>query len=861
MLSSISLLCGLAGSALAQGGLVTNPRNADDGSSQMASMPIDLTSMRNNRAFSMSPGDANFDGIHSGYPAEYLPDANLTYSGVRYHFPQYQPNGSDNVLAQGQTITPPKGRYFSIHMLAAAESAVATGYVNATYADNTTTSGPLLVDPFWSWPYPYGGDIIFPYYLTNTSVDYNRSMIYQTINWLDSTKELVSLQLPNVSTGAATGPGGAAEETRLHIFAVTMVPASGTGVQLEVQYSRSTQTWMEGTNKTQIVEVTVNNVGDDWVLSNHSVRVSVSASGVKTVSPAVINRLRPGDRAILQVGVVNTNDTSSGTIGSATVHISSTGNSVQSSPYTFNATYGIASYSPDYHSIYTHESPPWYNAAKYGIFIHWGPYSVPGWGNSGENESYAEWYWWSMNQGPGQSDGTYEYNLETYGPDHVYDDFFPNFTASAFDPKEWVDLFADAGAQYFVQVSKHHDGYALFDLPANITTRTSVAQPPHRNLLSELFSAAEKHHPNLHRATYFSLPEWFHPDYRPYGFGSWPGGNATNPYTNQILPYTGYVPLDDYISDLILPEMLTLADMGTEIMWCDIGGPNLTAEFAAEYYNTAALQGKQVLMDNRCGLPGDFDTPEYASYDAVQLRKWESNLGMDPYSYGYNRATPKASYLDPQGIVSSLVDIVSKNGNFLLDIGPRADGSILEIEKRNLRAAGEWIAEHGEAIFGTDYWFLTPSEGEDVRFTKNDEGFFILSLAPPNGSIVLESPVPYVEGDQVVVVGGGMDGVVVPTRLVERGPGNVGGKLEIMVSQEVRDADRYCWVFKIPYGGVAAANQTAGVGGGNSTTDGYGTPSQPAMQANGAASKVVGGAGGWRLMPLMVIASVLTLVL
>jgi alpha-L-fucosidase len=106
----------------------------------------------------------------------------------------------------------------------------------------------------------------------------------------------------------------------------------------------------------------------------------------------------------------------------------------------------------------------------------------------------------------------------TYGHDHVYDDFIADFTASAFDPKEWVDLFADAGAKYFVQVSKHHDGFAIFDLPANVTQRTSVVQPPHRNLLQELFDAAAQYQPQLHRATYFSLPQWFNPAYAPYGF-------------------------------------------------------------------------------------------------------------------------------------------------------------------------------------------------------------------------------------------------------------------------------------------------------------------------------------------------------
>jgi alpha-L-fucosidase len=138
--------------AIAQGGLVINPKNADDnasGSGGAESVPIDISSMFNNRAFAMTPGDADFDGIHSGYPAQFLPDANFTYSGVNYIFPQYKTAGDDNLLAQGQTITPPKGRYFAVHMLAAAETAVATGDINATYADNTTSSSPLLVDPFW----------------------------------------------------------------------------------------------------------------------------------------------------------------------------------------------------------------------------------------------------------------------------------------------------------------------------------------------------------------------------------------------------------------------------------------------------------------------------------------------------------------------------------------------------------------------------------------------------------------------------------------------------------------------------------------------------------------------------------------
>ncbi|EMR67102.1 putative glycoside hydrolase family 29 protein [Eutypa lata UCREL1] len=595
----------------------------------------------------------------------------------------------------------PRGRYSGAYMLAAAETAIATGFVNATYADGSESSRAVLVDPFWAWPYPYGGDIIFPYYLTSEEIDYNKSMIFQSVAWLDSTKELTSLRLPNVSSGSGSGPGGGEESTRLHIFSLSLLPADGEGLALGVQFARSTNMWFEGTNKTQIVEVAVNNVGTEWIYSNHSVELSVESAGLCTVKPGVIKRLRPGDQARVQIGVENADGVIEGTSGEATIIVSGDG---VKSQYTFNATFGISQYEPTYESIYQHETPQWFNDGKYGIFIHWGVYSVPAWGNSGERESYAEWYWWWLNLGAGDSIQVWEHHRDTYGENLVYDDFIPEFTASEFDPKEWVDLFVDAGAQYFVQTSKHHDGYALMDLPPSI-----------------------------------------------------------------------------------------LANMGTEIMWCDIGGPNMTAEFAAEYFNSKAQKGEQVMINNRCGVPGDFDTPEYARYSAVQRRKWESNLGLDPFSYGYNQATPDSAYLDPASIVTSLVDIVSKNGNFLLDIGPTANGTIIPVMKRNLRQAGEWINTHTEAIFNTTYWYVTPEEGQAVRFTQTTDAFYIITLYAPNDTLVLHSPVPYAPGDEVTVVGGNVSGTVVPSQLLDD------GALQLTISEEVKNADRYAWAFKIPF--------------------------------------------------------------
>lgn len=322
-----------------------------------------------------------------------MPPANFVYTGINYEFPTYKAAGSDNVLALGQEIKVPRAKYLSVLMLAASETGMASGTINATYADGSTGSAPVLVPAWWSWPFPTGGDLVFPYYLTNTSTNYNRSNIFQTVSWLDSSKELVFLTLPNVTSGSDTSsPGGAAIGTRLHIFALSMLPVPdqpSDGPRLEVQYARSTQKWFDGTNKTQIIEVLVNNVGSQFALRNNSVTLWVDSPGLETVTNGTLKRLRPGDQALVEIGVVNKKGVDAGSTGKATVVVSGTG--ISSTNYTFNATYGIRPYEPTYESVYAHEAPKWYNDAKYGIFIHWGIYSVPGWGNTGKNENYAEW--------------------------------------------------------------------------------------------------------------------------------------------------------------------------------------------------------------------------------------------------------------------------------------------------------------------------------------------------------------------------------------------------------------------------------------------------------------------------------------
>ncbi|RDW72240.1 alpha-L-fucosidase [Coleophoma crateriformis] len=752
-----------------------NPKYAKNVNTSIA-IPVNISCLYNNRAFAARPNDADMDGSGSGYPSSYMPPSSFIYSGINFNFPTYKKSGNDSIRASGETILVPSAKYFSTHLLVAAESgSLVEGYLNATYADGSTDSSPILV-PVWWYNYLFGGDIIFPFYYSKYGVDFNKSMIHLVSSKLDSSKDLVSLTLPDVSTG-------------IHVFSMSIWPSSNTkSSDIAVERARSTQKWIGDDEKTQIVEVIINNVGFEWIQGDNYLHVSIESAGYKTVEPVIIKRLKPGDQVIVNVGVVSAGE--AGITGKATVVIYGKNTHVT---YDFEATFGIVPYEASFGSVYSHESPEWFDNAKYGIFIHWGLYSIPAWGNSGENETYAEWYWWNMNAGPDTTDRTWEFNLDHYGPYHEYDEFMNEFTASAWDPREWVDLFADSGANYFVQTTKHHDGYALFDVSANATLRTSVAQPPYRNFLLELFDAADQYQPQLHKGTYFSLPEWFNPAYGPYGRERCPGKNATNPYTNQTLPYTGFVEVEDFLQDLMLPQMKSLAAMGTDIIWCDLGGANVSVEFAAPWFNTALSQNRQVVMNNRCGIPGDFDTPEYTTLKLPQARKWESNLGMDPYSYGYNRATTTSSYMNASSIVTTLVDIISKNGNLLLDIGPTGNGSIVVAEKENLLEAGIWIRSHGEAIYNTSYWFVTPGEGDSVRFTQTLDAFYIFLLEEPTETIMINSPVPYLAGDQITTIGGSLAGTAVTSKLLAN------GSLEIKVPKAIIAADKWTWVFKITF--------------------------------------------------------------
>ncbi|KAI3337988.1 alpha-L-fucosidase [Ustulina deusta] len=766
------------------------------------SIPIDISSSFNSKAFGTYPGEVSFDGLGQSYPAPdpgHTPYYTSRTTGIVYSFPGYTGEANpDNVVCAGQTLDIPEAAargVFSASFLVSGDKEFATvaGNVTFAYADGSASSYELRSLDWFSWLTLNRGEIVFPFRFTPAGVNWNTSHIFERTAPLLPGKTLRAVTLPDV----AGGNGG------MHVFAVSLW---GGNAAVAVQAVRPTQKWF-GVGE-QIVEVVVNNAGAGCVAGS-GVTVTLVGEGFATTKPGRLKRLCPGDQRVVKVGVT-------GSPGApVNVSVAIDGDADRQKIEFPDVEIGLTDWTPELDNLARHEAPEWFDGAKFGIFIHWGVYAVTGWGNSTPYESYAEWFWWYSTHHP-QADSSdfYDYRLRTYGPEWAYDDTFPDFTASRFDPKEWVDLFADAGAQYFVITTKHHDGFALFDT-GSTSNRSSTQYGPKRDLLRELFDAAATYQPSLRRGTYFSLPEWYNPDFGPYGFdqlpassvpgtNSWPGVLPRNPYTDAVEPYTGHVAVDDFIADVMLPQMRILAiDYATDIMWCDIGAANATAVFAAEWWAATRAADRQVTINSRCGVAqaADFDTPEYATFASAQARKWESNMGMDPYSYGYNAATADAAYMNASTLVRTLVDVVAKNGNLLLDVGPRADGTIVRPERDNLRAAGRWIRAHGEALFNTTFWFARSEvvgDGLDVRFTQTDDAFYVLFLEKPvvkNGVVGVPAPLPILKGDEVslLAVEGGED-------LAWDMSGGEGREvLNIKVKDALLDKDEFCWVFKIKY--------------------------------------------------------------
>lgn len=416
-------------------------------------------------------------------------------------------------------------------------------------------------------------------------------------------------------------------------------------------------------------------------------------------------------------------------------------------------------YTADPESLARHETPTWFEDAKLGFFIHWGPYSVPafappeGGGARDGSDVYAEWYWYEMNH---QGSPANRHHEEKYGADFPYDRFIDEWNADQFEPHEWLDLFSEGGAKYFVLVSKHHDGVALWD--SETTDRDTAALAPQRDFVRELFDAAEEY--PLKTGLYYSLAEWYHPR------GGWDPPRHSleegpvNPFTGAPVPYTGYTPVDDDVMDHQFPQMLELVDnFDPDLMWCDIGEhvPNNSLEFMAYYYNQAEnrTHPKEVAVNDRCGPElKDFTTREYRNQPVIDPSSWEATRGIGQ-SFGYNAEENVEDYLSDEELIRSFVDTVSKNGNLLLNIGPKADGSIPKIQADRVRSLGRWLDINGEAIYGSTYWQRAddPLSNVPVRYTVQDDALYVTALQWPGDRLTLSGNLPLRPATRITLLG------------------------------------------------------------------------------------------------------------
>jgi alpha-L-fucosidase len=400
-------------------------------------------------------------------------------------------------------------------------------------------------------------------------------------------------------------------------------------------------------------------------------------------------------------------------------------------------------------SLQDYRAPSWYEDGKFGIFVHWGVYAVPAYGN--------EWYARNMYV---SDTPEFRHHIETYGPqaNFGYKDFIPLFTADRFDPDQWAGLFRRSGAQFVVPVAEHHDGFAMYD--CGFSDWNAVRMGPQRDIIGELAEAVRRQWLvfglSSHRAEHW----WFanggmtidsdvqDPRY----------ADLYGPAQPETLP-----PNEQFLEDWLCRTCEMVDRYKPQLVWFDwwIEQPAFEPYlrlFAAYYYNRAEQWKRGVAINYKHNAfprgTAVLDI-ERGQFSDIHRPFWQTDTSVSKKSWGF---VEDHDYKTVGDLVGDLIDIVSKNGALLLNIGPRADGSIPEPEEALLLGIGSWLAVNGEAVYGTRPWTVSgegptqviggsftdskraPFTSEDVRFTTRGDTLYATVLGrPETGSVSISS--------------------------------------------------------------------------------------------------------------------------
>ncbi len=397
-------------------------------------------------------------------------------------------------------------------------------------------------------------------------------------------------------------------------------------------------------------------------------------------------------------------------------------------------------------SLSNYRTPDWYRKLKFGIFIHWGVYSIPAFGN--------EWYPRNMYM---QDSPEFRHHVATYGPHKAfgYKDFIPLFRAERFDPEAWAALFAQSGAKYVVPVAEHHDGFQMYR--SAISHWNAYEMGPKRDVLGEL-SAACRSRGLVMGASSHRIEHWFFLGHgrefdsdihEPLVRGDFYWPSMPEPEWHDI--YGQPAPSREYMEDWLMRTCELIDRYQPSIIYFDWWIEHSAAKpwirkLAAYYYNQAAARGEEVVINYKHDaflFGAAVPDVERGQFNEIKPYIWQTDTSVARNSWGYTEGN---DYKSAEELIWNLVDVVSKNGNFLLNIGPKADGTIPEEDARLLREIGAWLDVNGEAIYGTTPWRkygegptqlvegqfsddVAPQFTEhDFRFTMKGDALYVIAM-------------------------------------------------------------------------------------------------------------------------------------